>query len=68
MNNELLKYIKEIEPINDRIMTLTINSKIPITFILVYAHTAEATQRRAKHSARGCEYVMESIDDVTDKK
>ena len=40
INNELLNYIKEIEPINDRIMSITLGYTVPITIICNYSRTA----------------------------
>ena len=40
INNELLNYIREIEPINDRIMSITLGYTVPITIICNYSRTA----------------------------
>ena len=40
IRNELINYVLDIEPINGRIMSLTLNAAIPITFINVYAPPA----------------------------
>ena len=39
--NDLLNYIQEIEPIDDRIMYMTLGHTMPVTFVNVYAPTAE---------------------------
>ena len=40
INNELANYIREIEPINDRIMSITLGYTVPITIICNYSRTA----------------------------
>ena len=40
IDNELLNYITEIEPIHDRIMTITLGHTMPITFFNCYGRTA----------------------------
>ena len=40
IDNELLNYITDIEPVSDRIMTITIGHIMPITFINNYSPTA----------------------------
>ena len=39
--NELRNYIEDIQPINERIMIITMKFTIPTTIIAVYAHTAQ---------------------------
>ena len=41
VHNELLNYIKGIEPINDRIIVLTLGYAVEITIINAYAPTAD---------------------------
>ena len=41
VHNELLNYIKDIEPINDRMIVLTLGYAMEITIINAYAPTAE---------------------------
>ena len=48
INNELLNYIKEIEPINDRIMTIAFAGTLPTTFVCNYSPTAKATEEEKK--------------------
>lgn len=43
IKNELNNYIEDIQPINERLMIITIKSTIPITIVAVYAHTAQYT-------------------------
>jgi len=43
IRNTFLNYVKEITPVNDRIITLTLYATMPITFISVYAPTADKT-------------------------
>jgi len=43
IRNTYLNYIKEITPVNDRIITMTLYAAMPITFISAYAPTADKT-------------------------
>ena len=43
MYDELQNIVHDVQPINERIITITLNSTIPITFIGTYAPTAAAT-------------------------
>ena len=40
VKNKLINYMEDIQPINERLMTITLNLAIPVTVIAVYAHTA----------------------------
>ena len=40
VKNELQNYIEDIQPINERLMRITLSLAIPVTLIAVYAHTA----------------------------
>ena len=41
IRNEVLNYMMDIQPINDKIMTIAIKTIVPTTIIAVYAHTAQ---------------------------
>ena len=43
IKNDLLNYIQDIQPINDRLMYITLEHIMPVTFINVYMPTAEHT-------------------------
>ena len=43
INNELLNYTEDIEPINDRIMSIALSGTVPVTFICNYTPTAKAS-------------------------
>ena len=49
VNNELLNYIQDIEPISDRLMYVTLGYTMPITLINVYMPTA-AYETQAKEN------------------
>ena len=49
INNELLNHIIEIEPINERLMYITIGHALPITFICNYTpHSYSTITRKRK--------------------
>ena len=59
MRNELRNYIKEITPISDRLMAITLNYSVKIHIISAYAPTA-ATDEEAKENP-----VLVMIDEKT---
>lgn len=43
VRNEFRNFITDVETINERFMTVTVNGKFPVTFVAAYAPTAIAT-------------------------
>ena len=71
IKSTLNNYIKEVIPVNDRIITITLNYTLPITFIGVYAPPSERTKKEKeafykaltkrtakKHKAKGPTYIL----------
>ena len=48
VHNELLNYIKDIEPINDRMIVLTLGYAMEITITNAYAPTADKSEAEKK--------------------
>ena len=82
IDNELLNYITDIEPVNDRIMSITLGYVMPITFISVYSPTAtknytledkqthynNVRKTFSKHKANGPTYIMGDFNARVQKK
>ena len=81
INNELLNYITDIEPISDRIMTITLGHIMPITFINNYSPTAtnytienktehydNLKRTFQKHKSKGPTYIMGDFNARVQKK
>ena len=72
ISNELLNYITDIDPVNDRIMSITLGGTMPITCICNYSRTAagehtteqkeehykQLKQTQEKHQSKGPTYVL----------
>ena len=49
VRNDLVKYIEDIEPINERLMYITFASSLPITLIITYMPTSiDNTENKEK--------------------
>ena len=80
INNELKNYIEDIEPINDRIMTIPFVGTLPVTFICNYSPTAQATtdekiahykllrETQEKHQSKGPTYTLGDFNARIQKK
>ena len=45
MRNELRNYVTQVEPISDRIMSITLRGSMPVKVFSVYAHTAQTAEK-----------------------
>jgi len=80
IKSTLNNYIKEVIPVNDRIITITLNYTLPITFIGVYAPPSERTKKEKeefykvlkkewqKHKAKGPTYILGDFNARVQKK
>ena len=61
IKNLLINYIKDIKPINDRIIVITMGYAMPLTIICVYIPTAE-------HSEEEKDTIYEQIEEEDNKR
>ena len=50
IKNELNNYLEDVDPINDRLISMTFQSKKPISIIATYAFTSNGTEEEKNTS------------------